>query len=113
MLDQGRKFGKHPVERVVAIHHDVEQPISRIDGARQVLALLVELVGEDVEPTEEVADLLGPSRQQVVDLSLNHLEVRDAAAGEDGGDARQHSLGGRERRGVLQWDRIAVAQLLR
>ena len=38
--------------------------------------LLVQLVGERVELAQELPDLVRPSGQQVVDLGLDHLEVR-------------------------------------
>ena len=42
-----------------------------------VVALLVELTGEGVQLAEELADLAGPAGQDLVDLVLQDLEVRN------------------------------------
>ena len=78
-----------------------EQPVRRVDRAGDVLALVVQLGGEGVQPAEELADLIPATRQDVGDLGLDDLEVRDAAAGEDGADAGQRPLRGGERRLAL------------
>ena len=54
MLDQRREFGQHLIQRVVALRHDRQQPVGGIDGAGDVLGLLVQLVGERVELVQEL-----------------------------------------------------------
>ncbi|CPA26548.1 Uncharacterised protein [Mycobacterium tuberculosis] len=51
--------------------------------------------------------------KDVEDLGLNHVEVDDAAAGEDQRDAGQGPFDGRVGRGVLQADGVAAFQRLR
>ena len=113
MLDQRRELGQHPVEGVVALSHDGQQSIGGIDGVGDVVTLLVQLIGERVQPIQELMDLIGAAGQQVVELGLDGLQVLDATTVQDRRDTRQHPFGGRERRAVLQRDGVAVAQQLR
>ena len=84
--------------------------VGGVDGAGDVLALPVEPGGEGVQLAEEIPDLIGPPVHDVVDLVLDHFEVRDAAAAQDHGDAGQRPLGGGVRRRILQRDGVAIFQ---
>ena len=90
-----------------------QQPVGRVDGVGDVVALLVELGGKGVQLAEQRADLVGPPVDDVVDLVLHHLQVRDAPAAQDYRNAGQRLLGGRIRRRILQRDGVAVLQQLR
>ena len=88
-----------------------QQPVGGVDGVGNVVALLVELVDKGVQLAKEIAGLAGAP--DVVQLVLDHLEVRDAAAAQHQGQAGQCLLNGRVRRRILQRNGVAVFQQLR
>jgi hypothetical protein len=55
VFDQWRELGENPVQCVVAAGHDRQQPVGRVDRAGDVVALLVQLVGERVKSAQELA----------------------------------------------------------
>lgn len=109
MRDQRRQFGERRVDDVVARSKDLQQAVGGVQGAGDAVALSVEFGDEGVEPAEELPDLFGAAGEQLVELGRDGVEVGDAAATHDGGDAGQGPLRCRECRGARQRNGVAGA----
>ena len=80
MLDQRWEFGENLVQGVRAVTHIGQQPVGGIDDVADVVALLVQFAGESVQLAEKLSDLVGTPGQNPLDLVLQDLEIREAAA---------------------------------
>ena len=112
MIDQRREFGEHPIEGVGSGARVRQQPVGGVDGVDDVVALRVQLAREGVQLAEEIPDLMGTPGQDLVDLVLDDLEVRNAAAAQHHGQAGERLLGRGIGRRVVQRDGVAGLELL-
>src|SRR5262249_14890229 len=106
-------FGEHPIQRVGVVGDDRQEFVGRIDCAGEVVASAVQFGGECGQPPEEFVDLIDVTVEDLQDLRLDHVEVRDAAAGEDDRDAGQGPFDRGVGRRIHQPDGVTALQRLR